>query len=413
MKNLVRLLAVFGGAFAACAHAHEPAVSRYRVHEIQPPASLQSGCEPGYARTASIATINDLGVVNGSFTCYTNVVVDPLSFQYQSGTLVAGPWFDAIALPTSTPAQAFTYSINNRGELFGYEGGPAETGGLFATRWSLAGGRERIFFDPACENIQFQAAVDGNARYTVGWGLRGDPSLPPPIDQLCISTRWLIRDAAGMETSGPLYGSPSSMNTFSVAVGTSSRSAVRYHVPSGELRVLHAADATHSAEATHINDLGEVAGRVTRNTDPLQNPQCVPGVAVRWDRDGRERALPHLPGAVASRAYAVGYDGETVGDSGAGEQYCSFTDNATERAVLWKGARAYDLNSLIPRSTRITLTYAYSVNRRGQITAGGYENDEPLAQCATSVIDPDTGGQVVVWAPCHNQRMYVLTPVGR
>ena len=410
--NLMRSLVVLGGVFAVCAQAHEPAVSRYRVNEIQPAASLVTGCTPGYGKTASIGTINDFGVVNGTVTCYTNVIADPVSFQYQTGSMVAAPWFDSFALPTSSPGQSYSYTITNRGEAFGYEG-PVDIGGLYATRWSLAGGHERIFFDPACNSIQFTAAVDGNGRYTVGWGLRGDPSLPPPIDELCISTRWLIRDAAGVETSGPLYGSPSSMNAFGVAVGTSNRSAVRYHVPSGELRVLHAADSAHSAEATHINDLGEVAGRVTQSTEPLQNPQCIPGVAVRWDRDGRERALPHLPGAVASRAYAVGYDGETVGDSGAGERYCDFTDNATERAVLWKGSRAYDLNSLIPRSERITLTYAFSANRRGQITAGGYDNDEPLAQCASSVIDPDTGGQVVVWASCHNTHMYVLTPVGR
>ena len=83
-------------------------------------------------------------------------------------------------LPTSSPGFSYSYSINNRGELFGYESGTPESGGLYATKWSLAGGHERIFFDPACETIQFQAAVDGNGRYIVGWALRGDPSLPPP-----------------------------------------------------------------------------------------------------------------------------------------------------------------------------------------------------------------------------------------
>ena len=63
-------------------------------------------------------------------------------------------------------------------------------------------------------------------------------------------------------------------------------------------------------------------------------------------------------------------------------------------------------------SERITLTYAF-VNRRGQITAGGYDNDEPLTHCASPLrIAPHTGGQVVVWASCHNTHMYVLTPVG-
>ena len=117
--------------------------------------------------------------------------------------------------------------------------------------------------------------------------------------------------------------------------------------------------------------------------------RCDPGVAVRWERDGTERVLPHLPGAVSSHAFAVGYDGETVGDSGAG-QYCTSTDNSTERAVLSRGTRAYDLNTPIPRSAGITLTYAYSVNRRGQITADGYDNDEPLTLCPISPVRPTT-----------------------
>jgi uncharacterized membrane protein len=134
-------------------------------------------------------------------------------------------------------------------------------------------------------------------------------------------------------------------------------------------------------------------------------------VAVRWERDGRERVLPHLPGAVSSHAFGVGYDGETVGDSGAG-QYCSYTDNSGERAVLWLGGRAFDLNTLIPRSAGITLTYAYSVNRRGQITASGYDNDEPLTLCPIVQYDSN-GGSSLVAVACHNTRMFVLTPVGR
>ena len=395
-------------AVASIAQAHGPAVSRYRVVELQSPASLVAHCQPGYAITRSIATINDFGVATGTVTCYRNAVADPVSYEYVSRLVAGAPWFGSVELATSEPGQAFAYNITNRGEAFGYEI-PA-SGGFFGTRWSLAGGRERLFFDPACENIQFSSAVDGNGRYTVGWGLRGDPRLPPPVDQLCISTRWLIRDPAGVETLGPLYGSPSSLNAFNVAVGTSSQSAIRYNVATGDLVVLHAAEGDHAAEASHINDLGEVAGRLTTN-GPGGVGNCAPGVAVRWDRKGLEQVLPHLPGAVSSHAYAVGYDGETVGDSGAGD-YCTAGDNSGERAVLWKDGRVHDLNSLIPKSERITLTYAYSINRRGQITAGGYANGEPLATCALNVIDPETGLLTIEWGLCHNTRMYVLTPVG-
>jgi hypothetical protein len=411
--NLHRSLTTFAGVLCALAtQAHEPAVSRYRVNELPVPAALQTGCLSGYTAGASITRINDFGVVNATFNCIA--AFDPANsiLQYQSATFVAAPWFGAVELPRSGPVASYSYTLNNRGEIFGYEFGTPEGGGIFATKWSLAGGRERIFFDPACDTIQFQAAVDGNGRYTVGWALRGDPSLPPPVDQLCIKTRWVIRKSAGVETSGPLGGSPSAINALDMAVGTVDRSAVRYHVPSGQMRVLHAADSAHSVDATDINDLGEVAGRITVNAQPdFYNP-CDPGVAVRWERDGRERVLPHLPGAVSSHAFGVGYDGETVGDSGAGH-YCAFTDNSQERAVLWQDGRAYNLNTLIPRGAGITLTYAYAVNRRGQITAGGYDDNEPLTLCPITQYDPVTFTSTLVAVSCHNQHMFVLTPVGR
>ena len=133
---------------------------------------------------------------------------------------------------------------------------------------------------------------------------------------------------------------------------------------------------------------------------------------MRWDRQGRERVLPHLPGAVSSRAYGLGYDGEVVGDSGAGN-YCPYTDNASVRAVLWKSGRAYDLNTLIPKSSGITLTYAYSINRHGQITAAGYVNAEPLTLCPGTTFDPETATTILTTTPCHNVRMFLLTPRDR
>jgi hypothetical protein len=413
VMNLHRSLATFAGLLCVFgAQAQEPAASRYRVNEFPVPDSLKTGCLSGYTAGASITRINDLGVVNATFNCIAAFDAAAPILQYQSGTFVASPWFGAVELPRSGPVASYSYHINNRGEVFGYEFGTPEGGGIFATKWSLAGGRERIFVDPTCDDtLQFQAAVDGNARYTVGWGLRGDPSFPPPIDLLCFNISWVIRTAAGVETNGPLGGSPTAINAFDVAVGTVNRSAVRYHVPTGQISVLHAADSAHSIDATDINDLGEIAGRIITNARPDAYNQCDPSVAVRWERDGRERVLPHLPGAVSSHAYGVGYDGETVGDSGVG-QYCNYTDNSGERAVLWLGDRAFDLNTLIPRSAGITLTYAYSVNRRGQITAGGYDNDEPLTSCPIVQYD-ENGGSSLVAVPCHNTRMYVLTPVGR
>ena len=410
MKILLRSLAALGLLFAIEAQAHGPSVSRYRVDEVHAPDSLNAGCLDGFAAGASIRRINDFGVVNGNFTCYTQV--DPITstFQARNAPFVAAAWFGALELPRPpAPGSAFGASINNRGEIFGFE---SVENGIAGTRWTLAGGHEHFFFDPACDFIQVSTAADGNGRYVVGSGLRADSRLPPPLDTFCLRQTWLIRDSNGVETTGPLDGAPAAINSFSVAVGTSDRSAIRYHVPTAQVRMLHAADATHSAEASDINDFGEVVGRISVNTSsPGFVNQCNPGVAVRWERDGREILLPHPPGAVASRAFGLGHEGETVGDSGAGT-YCQVTDGSGERAALWLSGRAFDLNTLIPRSAGITLTYAISVNRRGQISAGGFDNSEPLTQCPRVVTDPAGGPPTFRVVPCHNNHMFVLTPVG-
>ena len=413
MTNLLRSLTALGGLlFALGALAHGPAVSRYRVNELPVPSSLLAGCVEGYVASGAIQRINDFGIVNANFRCYTQADPATATFQARDAAFVSAPWFGAVELARPTePGFAFGSTINNRGEIFGFE---TVEGGFSGARWTLGGGHERVFFDPACGSLQIGGASDGNGRYVVGWGWRGDTRLPPPLDTLCLRTTWLIRSPDGVETPGPLDGIPAAINAFNVVVGTSDGSAIRYHVPTGQVRVLHAADATHSAEANDINDLGEVAGRIAETTSPPGpgTPCGGPGVAVRWDRDGRESMLPHLPGGISSHAFGVGYDGETVGHSNVAAS-CQNTENNGQRAVLWLGGRAFDLNTLIPRSAGITLTYAISVNRRGQITAGGFDNAEPLTQCPFPQIDPVTGVLTYTIFPCHNTRMYVLTPVGR
>lgn len=410
--NFVRSFATLSILLGSISAQADNSVSRYKVTQLQPPASVFAGCVSGYSAGASINKINDFGVVNAVFYCHTAVDVTAGILTLKSTTLVTAPGFQGLELPTFNAGFSYSYTVNNRGELFGYEAGTPELGGLHAARWTVFGGHERIFHDPSCESIDFQGAVDGNGKYIVGWALRGDDRLPPPVDLLCIRQRWVIRDAAGVETFGPVDGAPAALNARDVAVGYADRSAVRYQVPTGQLTVLRASDSTHSAEATDINDLGEIAGRVTANSQPDIFNSCDRSVALRWDRDGRERTLPHLPGAVSSHAFAVGHDGETVGDSGAGN-YCPYTDNASERAVLWKNGRAYDLNALIPRNAGITLTYAFGTNRRGQITASGYVNNEPLTLCPSAVFDSTTMTNIITVVPCHQVRMFVLTPAGR
>ncbi len=405
MKKLLRPLAALGGLFLmTLAHTHGPAAARFRVNEVPFPESLREGCAPDYQIGASIQDINDFGVVNGNFTCYTEADPATSTFRPRSAPFIATTWFGAVELPVPAdagPSQGVT--INNRGEIFGFE---PVANGITGARWTLFGGHERVFYDPACDgSIQSSFANDGNGRYIVGLGLRPDPVLPPPLDTFCLRGVWLIRSPDGVESIGP-PGGAMAINAFNVAVGVSDRSAISYHVPTAQVRVLHAADATHSAEAVDINDKGQAVGRIFEFT-PSPGPTCnAPGIAVRWERDGSENLLPHLHGAVSSHAFGIGHDGEVVGDSGPGTGCAD-----SNRATLWKDGRVFDLNSLIAGSAGITLTRALSINRRGQISAGGYDNDEPLTQCPS--VEFVNGAPVFTVVPCRNQRMYVLTPLGR
>jgi hypothetical protein len=414
--DVARIMSTVAGALALAlaaitAHAHGPgADARYRVDELRAPASTQQSCLPAYGSNHYSNSFNDLGVVLGAFDCVTAVDAGVPTYSQNAGPYLTSLWFGPLDLGIAGPCCAFAYNINNSGKVFGAE--QLGAGGFAGAIWSLTGGHERIFDDEGCDTIRFAAAVDGNRRYTVGWGLRKIEGGAIPYDTLCLTTRWVIRGPSGVETQGPINGTPYAVNGFDLAVGQADRGAISYRLSSGEVRVLHAADDAHSAEASRVNDLGEIAGRITQNSTPGTYNQCDASVVVRWNRDGRETTLPHLPGAISSRVFGIGYDGETIGDSGGGA-YCPYLDYRREmdRAVLWRGTRVIDLNTLIPRSAGITLTVAASINRWGQIATSGWVDSEPLTTCLQYVYD--TSGAVLTPFPCHKVHSFLLTPASR
>jgi uncharacterized membrane protein len=380
---------------------------RYQVSEIQAPPAVRAGCLPDLAQRTIGASINDFGIVNANFTCFSQF--EPTgpapSATTDFSTFVGAPWISSFELPAG-PDSTYTYSyqINNLGQAFGSDTTAMSQVG---TRWSLAGGLERVFDAPLCEGLNLNGATSGNSRYVVGWGLRVDPEMGSPYDTLCLVGYWLIRQPGGDVTLGPRNGSAYDINAFDVAVGTSDESAIRMHVPSGEIQVLHAGNpGVQGAIPNDINDRGQVAGHIYEYTSLSDN--CPTFSAVRWDRQGNETRLPGLPGAMSSRASAISHDGEVVGDSGPGD-YCPYTYNQNERATLWLGSRVIDLNRTIPAGLRVTLAYATSINRRGQILATGYSNDDPISQCPQVRYDSEGQPEVQMLA-CRNLRVFVLTP---
>jgi hypothetical protein len=406
-----RILLAFIGLWAplgAQAHGNGRDV-RYRVEEVEPPAVLLAACQPQLGILASAVEVNDTGIVVVNFACYTHPVATVEDVNTAGDAFTWSPWFGAQPLQTANPSAccAFATTLNNRGEIFGGD----FTQGDLGVKWTLAGGYERVFDDPECgPGLNINAAAAGNAQYVVGWGFRTDPAMGPPYDTLCLESRWVIRTRSGEEIMGPANGQPLDINVWSTAVGTANFSAIRYQVQTGQIRTLHTGDASHPPVAFDINDLGEVAGYVF--SYPAGDlSACPQAVAVRWDRDDRETILPRLPGATSARAYAVGSDGETVGDSGPGK-YCPPERVTREHAVLWRNGHAVDLNDLVPRNSPVTLASAASINRRGQILAFGTLDGEAPRICPQAIFDPDTGtSRLDLSQRCAHERIYLLTPL--
>ncbi len=407
------IVAVAAASILACAvaSAHGPQrPTRYRVEEIKPPASLLAPCLPQYRTLAQPAIINDLGVVDGNFNCYSQL--DPAtgtSLQHGGGFVWAS-WFGGLELRDRDGDEtccSFATTLNHRGEVFGSD---VSNGVFEGVKWSLSGGREVVFpNDSQCEVIKLDIAIAGNGRYTLGLGFRPSEDLPFP--GFCLTAQWLTRTPSGIVVLGPLRAEPRDINLFNQAIGVQDgRTAFRYQVPSGETRVLRSGDDIHQVLPTDINDAGEVSGYET-TLSPLPGTCFTASArALRWDRQDRESVLPLLHGATSSRAWNIGANGDVVGESGPG-QYCEPQNSTNERATLWRDGKAIDLNEGIPSHLGITLASANSINRWGQIIAFGYRDDEPLRICPRQIFDEATGTFVLdLNQTCRSQRMYLLTP---
>jgi hypothetical protein len=318
MPSLRFTAAVLAAGFVSFASAREP--GHYRVDEI--PAPVFAGteaCLPGYAKHLIVDGMNDSGVVAGTFQC-TTAVEPNLSSIYRA--FISAPAFGSYTLPVAAAGDnSSAVNIDKRSTVYGANLGSATRG----ADWRLGGGVDLALqpFEGCSNGFGFDWVNGGNPRgYIVGWTFRTDPSLPPPLDTICLSIGWAWRTPAGNTVYGPASGVATDVNAQDVAVGRDRRAAVRIDLATGVETVLNPADDTHSAEATDINDRGEVAGWVDDFPAGSATSQCGPSAPKSWEKNGRERALRLLPGDTSGRAWSAGYDDEAVGESGAGG-YCN------------------------------------------------------------------------------------------
>ncbi len=144
--------------------------------------------------------------------------------------------------------------------------------------------------------------------------------------------------------------------------------------------------------AMGINDHGQIAGSLWQAGILTQ--------AVLWNA-GQPVRLTGLPGMNDSSADAINNQGEMVGaawsELNATAQYVNdhpqrwrllvplFQKQWKNRAVIYKGGKAQDLNTLIPEDADWTLEEANSINDQGQIVGEGLHHGLERAFLLTPV----------------------------
>ena len=116
--------------------------------------------------------------------------------------------------------------------------------------------------------------------------------------------------------------------------------------------------------AHDINRRGQIVGRASLSTGEQH--------AFLW-QDGVMRDLGTLPGGFFSEAYGINDRGQVVGWSNLAPPACTLFDGCWH-AFLWQDGAMTDLGGIDDRFQ----SYAYDVNRGGQIVGTGNTADYPL-----------------------------------
>lgn len=172
-----------------------------------------------------------------------------------------------------------------------------------------------------------------------------------------LTTHPFLVDAHGMHDLGTLGGScafPNAINNQGQVAGDSNLTgdtALHRFFWDGEKMIDLGGFGGTSGDATFMNDAGEVVGSMNLPGDQTWH-------AFRW-KNGELRDLGTLDRC--STAWGINAHGQIVGASG--------DCGVAVHAFLWEDGHLIDLTKLMP--PHVELTYALSINDRGEIAAIG------------------------------------------
>jgi len=257
--------------------------------------------------------VNDLGQVAG---CATNFIPDSFS--------------TCMGVPQATQSRAFLWQ-NGRMLDLGTLGGPDANAFIVndrgqVTGWSLTNGTA----NPAT----------------------GIPTLHPFL--------WQRGEMTDIGTLGGTWASPNWLNNAGEVVGQSLLEGDAFSHPflwsNGKLKDIGTLGGNFGTAIT-ISEVGEVVGWSTTTGDQVVH-------AFRWTHAGMID-LGVLPGKLCSVAYAVNAIGQIVGDADAD------CNQGNASAFLWENGLLIDLNIFVSPTSGVQLTFALSINERGEIAALG------------------------------------------
>ncbi len=131
--------------------------------------------------------------------------------------------------------------------------------------------------------------------------------------------------------------------------------------------------------ADDINIVGEISGRT--------DTQDAGGLATFWDRSHVATLIPLLnPTYLDSSAEALNDYGDVVGELLMGRTLPEY------HAFIYHKGKSYDLNTLIPKDSKIVLTDGQQINDRGQILCAGVKKGNistPLLYLLTPVEEKE------------------------
>ena len=193
-----------------------------------------------------------------------------------------------------------------------------------------------------------------------GWSLTNDTPNPVTGIPTLHPFFWQAGKMIDIGTLGGTWASPNWLNNAGQVVGQSNLKGDTFSHPflwqMGKLRDLGTLGGTFGT-AISISEVGEVVGWSSTTGDQVVH-------AFRWTHAGMID-LGVLPGKLCSVAYAVNSIGQIVGDA---DTDCN-QGNAS--AFLWENGSLIDLNTFVSPTSGAHLTFALSINERGEIAALG------------------------------------------